>query len=67
MISPLADSIVELRLLDLEIRPDKTIRAVSQPYIDMTIEMMNMWGISVERKDSGTYRIPTGRRILSMT
>ncbi|CAG8526249.1 3567_t:CDS:2 [Scutellospora calospora] len=35
-------------------------QVISQPYIDMTISMMNSFGIKVERLDGDVYRIPKG-------
>ncbi|CAG8560014.1 38662_t:CDS:2 [Gigaspora margarita] len=35
-------------------------QVISQPYIDMTIAMMNSFGIKVERLDGDVYRIPKG-------
>lgn len=61
--SPLANEPVELRLLDLETRSNGKVRAVSEPYIDMTIEMMKIFGIQVEKLRPGVYRIPTGQRV----
>lgn len=62
MVAPLSDTPITLRLLDLETCADGSIQAVSQPYINMTIEMMKTWGIAVERLGPGLYEIPTGDR-----
>ena len=39
-----------------------TERGVSRPYIDMTIEIMNQFGIHVERDDYVYFKIPTGQQ-----
>ncbi|PKY14291.1 pentafunctional AROM polypeptide [Rhizophagus irregularis] len=36
-------------------------KVVSQPYIDMTIAMMESFGIKVERLEGNVYRIPQGK------
>jgi 3-phosphoshikimate 1-carboxyvinyltransferase len=35
---------------------------VSQPYVDMTIKMMQAFGVGVVQPDRHTYRIPAGQR-----
>lgn len=48
MVSPCANSIVELNV---------TGELVSEPYIDMTLNVMKSFGVTVEQPEKGRYRI----------
>lgn len=48
MAAPCADSAVEIRLAG---------EMVSEPYIDMTIGVMSQFGVTVDRTQSGSFRI----------
>jgi len=50
--APYAQRTVELRL---------TSEPVSRPYIDMTVALMNDFGVAVEREGYRLFRVPTGQ------
>jgi pentafunctional AROM polypeptide len=64
LVAPLAATPVELHLQHMQ-KDEKTglVKAVSQPYIDMTVSMMASFGIKVERTAPDTYKIPTGQYV----
>jgi pentafunctional AROM polypeptide len=68
LVAPLAATPVELHLQHMQ-TDQKTgvVKAVSQPYIDMTVAMMASFGIKVERPAPDTYRIPTGQYVAPST
>jgi len=45
---------------DVEI--EVTGKLVSRPYVDVTLDVMKMFGIPVDRDDYGYFRIPSGQR-----
>lgn len=50
---------------DVEIEIDGEL--LSAPYVDMTIRMMNQFGVEVERTADNTFRIPAGQTYLAQT
>jgi 3-phosphoshikimate 1-carboxyvinyltransferase len=52
MVAPLAESDVEIVATQI----------TSRPYVDLTLAVMNAFGISVELRGNDTFRIPGGQR-----
>jgi 3-phosphoshikimate 1-carboxyvinyltransferase len=52
MVAPLADDEVEIVAMPI----------TSRPYVDLTLSVMNAFGISVELRGDDTFRIPGGQR-----
>jgi len=50
--SPYATQDVEIRLAG---------RTVSEPYIDMTLRVMEQFGVTVERRDENVFHVPAGQ------
>jgi len=50
--SPYAAQDVEIRLAG---------RTVSEPYIDMTLQVMEQFGVTVERRDENVFHVPAGQ------
>uniref|UniRef100_A0A0G4G7D8 Pentafunctional AROM polypeptide n=1 Tax=Chromera velia CCMP2878 TaxID=1169474 RepID=A0A0G4G7D8_9ALVE len=61
MLAPLAESPVTLILNDMQKDAQGNLQAVSQPYIDMTVRMMEEWGASVKRVAPDRYVVPPGK------
>lgn len=58
MVAPLSVEGVELHLEG---------ELVSEPYIELTVRMMEQWGAVVGRPDPRTYRVPGGQKYVART